>query len=139
MRKSAPRFTEEEWQRLLPLLQNIHIDRQQAAYRRLVMGTTFVEAGAPFGYSAQDVNFIVKSVLRWWEKLNSLPDKPKPPPGWVTLEVMVPRNHVDDVRRVVEALYPLPQAPALRARKSASQPVARKSNRSPAKTASRGR
>jgi len=107
-----PRLTEQEWKRLLPLLRNIDINRQQAAYSRLVLGTTLVKAGAPFGYSMQDVHYIVKTVLRWWEKLNELPSKPKPPNGWVSIELVVPRNHVDDVRRVIEALYPAPKVPA---------------------------
>jgi hypothetical protein len=62
--------------------------------------------------------------LRWWEKLNSLPEKPKPPPGWVALEVIVPRKHVGEVRRVVEALYPPPkpaESPASKATARASR------------------
>jgi hypothetical protein len=106
------RLTEQEWMRLVPLLKNIDINRQQAAYSRLVLGTTLAKAGAPFGYSMQDVHYIVKTVLRWWEKLNSLPSQPKPPSGWVSIELVVPRNHVDEVRRVVEALYPQPKAQA---------------------------
>ncbi|HEY2927991.1 hypothetical protein [Piscinibacter sp.] len=109
-----PQLTEQEWKRLLPLLKNIDINRQQAAYSRLVQGTTLVKAGEPFGYSMQDVHYIVKTVMRWWEKLNSLPDKPMPPRGWVAIELFVPRNHVDEVRRVVEALYPQPGADAKR-------------------------
>jgi hypothetical protein len=103
------RLTEQEWKRLVPLLRNIDINRQQAAYSRLVLGTTLVKAGEPFGYSVQDVHYIVKTVLRWWDKLNSLPSKPKPPNGWVSIELVVPRSHVDEVRRVVEALYPQPK------------------------------
>ena len=109
-----PQLTEQEWKRLLPLLKNIDINRQQAAYSRLVEGVTLVRAGEPFGYSKQDVNYIVKAVMRWWEKLNSMPDKPTPPRGWVAIELFVPRNHVDEVRRVVEALYPQPKANAKR-------------------------
>jgi hypothetical protein len=109
-----PQLTEQEWKRLLPLLKNIDINRQQAAYSRLVQGTTLVKAGEPFGYSMQDVHYIAKTVMRWWEKLNSLPDKPTPPRGWVALELFVPRKHVDEVRRVVEALYPPPKAIAKR-------------------------
>ena len=109
-----PQLTEQEWKRLVPLLRNIDINRQQAAYSRLVQGTTLVKAGEPFGYSTQDVHYIVKTVMRWWEKLNSLPSKPTPPRGWVALELFVPRNHVDEVRRVVEALYPQPKAIAKR-------------------------
>jgi len=52
--------------------------------------------------------------MRWWEKLNSIPDKPTPPRGWVAIELFVPRSHVDEVRRVVEALYPQPKANAKR-------------------------
>ena len=107
-------LTEQEWKRLLPLLKNIDINRQQAAYSRLVQGTTLVKAGEPFGYSMQDVHYIAKTVMRWWEKLNSLPDKPTPPRGWVAIELVVPRKHVDEVRRVVEALYPQPKAIATR-------------------------
>src|SRR5436853_1880098 len=99
----VPRLTEQEWKRLVPLLKNIDINRQQAAYGRLVRGLTLVKAGEPFGYSMQDVHYIVKTVMRWWEKLNSLPDKPLPPRGWVAIELVVPRKHVDEVRRVVEA------------------------------------
>jgi len=72
-----PVLTEREWTRLVPLLKNIEINRQQAAYNRLVAGMTLVKAGEPFGYSKQDVHVLVKAVLRWWEKLNSLPDKPE--------------------------------------------------------------
>ena len=46
--------------------------------------------------------------MKWYEKLNSTPDKPQPPKGWVAVEFFVPRNHVVDVRRVVEAMYPQP-------------------------------
>jgi len=105
-----PQLSEQEWKRLVPLLKNIDINRQQAAYSRLVLGTTLVKAGEPFGYSTQDVYYIVRTVMRWWEKLNSLPAKPALPRGWVALELVVPRNHVDEVRRVVEALYPQPKA-----------------------------
>jgi len=106
----VPQLTEQEWKRLVPLLKNIDINRQQAAYSRLVLGTTLVKAGEPFGYSTQDVFYIVKTVMRWWEKLNSLPAKPAPPRGWIALELVVPRKHVDEVRRVVAALYPQPKA-----------------------------
>src|SRR5436190_15367457 len=99
-----PQLTEQEWKRLVPLLKNIDINRQQAAYSRLVLGTTLVKAGEPFGYSTQDVYYIAKTVMRWWDKLNALPGKPKPPPGWVTIELVVPRSQVDSARRVVEAL-----------------------------------
>ena len=105
-----PQLTEQEWKRLVPLLKNIDINRQQAAYGRLVQGLTLIKAGEPFGYSMQDVHYIVKTVMRWWEKLNSLPDKPAPPRGWVVIELAVPRKHVDEVRRVVEALYPQSKA-----------------------------
>src|SRR5438034_1695688 len=111
-RTRMPQLTEQEWKRLVPLLKNIDINRQQAAYSRLVQGTTLVKAGEPFGYSTQDVYYIVKTVMRWWEKLTSLPSKPAPPRGWVALELFVPRNHVDEVRRVVAALYPQPRADA---------------------------
>ena len=128
-------LTEDDWRRLLTLLRNIDINRQQAAYRRLVQGHTLVESGSAFGYSAQDVNFIVKSVMRWWEKLNSMPDKPKPPPGWVSLELIVPRKHVDEVRRVVEALYPQPKPLAA----PASKVPERKASTVASKAASRRR
>jgi hypothetical protein len=120
-----PQLTESEWQRLVPLLRNIDINRQQAAYLRIVQGHTLAESGSMFGYSPQDVSFIVKSVMRWWEKLNSMPDKPKPPRGWVALELIVPRKHVDDVRRVVEALYPHPEVKTSSHAKVAS-PTSRK-------------
>ena len=107
-----PQLAEQEWKRLVPLLKNIDINRQQAAYSRLVLGTTLIKAGEPFGYSTQDVHYIVKTVMRWWEKLTSLPSKPVPPRGWVAIELFVPRKHVDEVRRVVEALYPQPKANA---------------------------
>jgi hypothetical protein len=102
------RLTEQEWRRLEPLLQNIKPDRQEAARRRLVEGLTLSAAGEPFGYSKSDVSYIVKLVLRWWEKLGNLPEKPKPPAGWTVVELMVPRRRVDEVRRLVEALYPRP-------------------------------
>ena len=107
-----PFLTEQEWNRVLPLLGNIDSKRQQAAYNRLVLGMTLVDAGAPFGYSKQAVDGIVKAVLRWQEKLNGVSDKPKPPPGWVTVEFVVPRKKVDEVRRVVEAICPAPQVPS---------------------------
>lgn len=112
-------LTEQEWKRLLPLLKNIDPNRQQAAYNRLVLGTTLVKAGELYGYSRQDVNLIVKAVMKWYEKLNSMPDKPKPPKGWVAVEFFVPRNHVTDVRRVVEAMYPQPK-PAPEAKEKGS-------------------
>jgi hypothetical protein len=105
-----PRLTEEEWQRLLPLLKNIDVNRQQAAYNRLVKGLTLVKAGEAYGYSRQDVNIIVNAVMRWYDKLMSMPEKPAPPRGWVRVEFFVPRRHVEEVRRVVDALYPQPVA-----------------------------
>ena len=105
-------LTEQEWKRVEPLLKNIDVNRQRAAYNRLVCGMTLAAAGEPFGYSRQDVNLIVKAVLKWYDKLNSMPDKPKPPKGWVAVEFFVPRNRVDDARRVIEALYPQPQTEA---------------------------
>jgi hypothetical protein len=113
-----PQLTEQEWKRLEPLLHNIDINRQQAAYNRVVLGLTFVKAGEPFGYSRQDVAIMVKAVMKWWDKLNSLPDKPKPPPRWVAVEVFVPRRHADEVRRIVQALYPLPKPATLPAKKA---------------------
>jgi hypothetical protein len=101
-------LTEQEWKRVQPLLKNIDIHRQEAAYNRLVKGMTLAKAGEPYGYSRQDVNLIVMAVMKWYEKLNALPEKPKPPKGWVAVEFFVPRNHVVDVRRVVEAMYPQP-------------------------------
>lgn len=105
-------LTEQEWKRVEPLLKNIDVNRQHAAYNRLVCGMTLAAAGEPFGYSRQDVNLIVKAVLKWYEKLNSMPDKPKAPKGWVAVEFFVPRNHVEDARRVIEAMYPPPVAAA---------------------------
>ena len=70
-----PQLTEQEWKRLLPLLKNIDINRQQAAYSRLVLGTTLVRAGEPFGYSTQDVYYVVKTVMRWWDRFNSLAEQ----------------------------------------------------------------
>ena len=124
-----PRLTEQEWKRLAPLLKNIDINRQQAAHSRLVQGTTLVKAGEPFGYSTQDVYYIVKTVMRWWDKLNSLPSKPAPPRGWVALELFVPRNHVDEVRRVVEALYPQPRVTTRRSGPAATRIHAAKESR----------
>ena len=90
----------------------------------MVLGTTLVKAGEPFGYSTQDVYYIAKTVMRWWDKLNALPGKPKPPPGWVTIELVVPRSQVDSARRVVEALYPLPtKQPKERTRIGKSSPA----------------
>jgi hypothetical protein len=126
-RSHVPVLTEQDWHRLVPLLKNIDINRQQAAYNRLVIGMTLVQAGKPFGYSKQDVYAIVKAVLRWWDKLTSLPDRPKPPRGWVAVEFFLPRARVDEVRRVVEALCPQPAAPAptARQRRAAARPTSR--------------
>jgi hypothetical protein len=112
-----PILTDPEWQRVAPLLKNIDVNRQLAAYNRLVLGMTLVQSGEPFGYSKQDVSTICKAVMKWWDKLNSIPDKPLPPRGWVAVEFLVPRNQVDEVRRVVEALCPQPKAaPAKKSR-----------------------
>lgn len=107
-----PQLTEEEWKRLLPLLDNIKPERQQAAYNRLVKGMTLVKSGELYGYSRQDVNIIVNRVMEKHAKLASMPDKPKPPRGWVAVEFVIPRNQIDDVRRVVEAMCPQPQSSA---------------------------
>jgi hypothetical protein len=117
-------LTEHDWARVLPLLRNIDPKRQQAAYNRLVLGMTLVEAGAPFGYSKQNVDVACKAVMRWLDKLNSAPDKPTPPPGWVAVEFVVPRNRVDEVRRVVEAMCPAPATSASSSRKRATAPAA---------------
>jgi hypothetical protein len=101
---APPVLTDEDWHRLEPLLRNIDPRRRQAAYSRLVLGSTLLEAGAAFGYSKQDVSMIVKAVLRWWERLQAIPEEAKPPTGWVSLHLLVPAKRVDDVRRVVEAL-----------------------------------
>lgn len=97
-------LTEAEWRRLEPLLKNIEPRRQLAAYNRLVMGWPLVDAGAHASMSKQDVAMVVKAVLRWWDRLQEIPEEPQPPPGWVALHVHVPRHRVDDVRRVVDAL-----------------------------------
>jgi len=107
-------LTDPEWNRVLPLLGNIDPRRRQAAYSRLVLGMTLVEAGAPFGYKKQAVEGAVKAVIRWWEKLNGVSDKPKPPRGWVSVEFVVPQKRVDEVRRVVEAMCPPPETPPKR-------------------------
>jgi len=121
---SSPKsvLTEQDWQRLLPLLSNIDPHRQQAAYNRLVLGMKLVEAGEPFGYSKQNVEVAVKAVLRWWDKLNRVPGKPKPPSGWVALELVVPRNRVDEVRRVVEALCPPRPGPEAKRARAGAKP-----------------
>jgi len=123
------RLTADEWQRVLPLLKNIKPERREAARRRLVEGVTLVDAGAPFGYSKADVSYIVRLVMRWWEKLDAMPEKPRPPPGWVHVELMVPRRHVDEVRRVVAALYPPPEPLAARKLRAASKSAAVKPSR----------
>jgi hypothetical protein len=105
-----PQLTEEEWKRVLPLLSNIKPERQQAAYNRLVKGMTMAKSGELYGYSRQDVNIIVNRVLDKHTKLASMPDKPKPPRGWVALEFFIPRSQVEEVRRVVEAMCPQPSA-----------------------------
>lgn len=107
-----PQLTEEEWKRLLPLLENIKPERQHAAYNRLVRGMTLARAGELYGYSRQDVNIIVNQVLKHHEKLAATPEKPKPPRGWITVEFVVPQKQVDEVRRVVEALCPQPVSEA---------------------------
>jgi hypothetical protein len=88
----------------VPLLKNIHPKRQRAAYNRLVLGWTLVSSGEPFGFSKQDVAMIAKAVLRWWGRLQEAPERPEAPPGWVAVQFFVPRQRVDDVRRVVDAL-----------------------------------
>jgi hypothetical protein len=115
-----PTLTDPEWRRVAPLLKNIEVNRQQAAYNRLVLGMTLVQSGESFGYSKQDVNIICKAVMKWWDKLNSIPDKPLPPRGWVAVEFFVPRAQVDEVRRVVEALCPQPKAAPAKKSKSRS-------------------
>ena len=107
-----PQLTEQEWKRVLPLLDNIKPERRQSAYNRLVKGMTLVKSGELYGYSRQDVNLIVNAVLRKHAKLMSMPESPPPPRGWTRIEFMVPRRHVDEIRRVVEALYPQPKAAA---------------------------
>lgn len=104
-----PTLTEQQWKQVEPLLRNIDARRQAAAYNRLVKGMTLAAAGEPYGYSRQDVALIVKAVMRWRDKLAGLPDRPRPPRGWVAVEFIVPRHRVEDVRRVVEALYPQPR------------------------------
>lgn len=103
-------LTEQEWKRVLPLLDNHKPERRQAAYNRLVKGLTLAKSGELYGYSRQDVNIIVNAVLRKHAKLMSMPDPPPVPRGWLRIELVVPRRHVSEVRRVVEALYPQPVA-----------------------------
>jgi hypothetical protein len=132
-----PILSDPEWNRVLPLLGNIDPKRQQAAYNRLVLGMTLVEAGAPFGYSKQAVDGAVKAVMRWWEKLNGASDKPRPPRGWVAVEFIVPQKKLDEVRRVVEAMCPPLKAPPKR--QAASKPGAPKAKARPSAGAARRR
>lgn len=101
-------LTEQEWERVLPLLENVKAERRQAAYNRLVKGMTLAKAGEPYGYTRQDVSELASRVLDKHAKLTSIP-QPAAPRGWVRIELVVPRRHVIDVRRMVEALYPPPQ------------------------------
>lgn len=102
-------LTDEEWQRLLPLLHNIKPERQQAAYNRLVKGMTYVKAGELYGYSRQDVNTIVQSVLKKHAQVMSMPQTGPVPRGWIRVEFVVPRRKVDEVRRVVAAMCAQPE------------------------------
>ena len=101
-------LTEQEWKRVLPLLENIKPERQQAAYNRLVKNMTLVKAGEPYGYSRQDVNKLCDSVLRKHAKLMNEPEKFSVPSGWTRVTFVVPRRHLAEVRRIVEALHPQP-------------------------------
>jgi hypothetical protein len=121
-----PQLTEEDWKRLLPLLNNIKPERQQAAFNRLVKGMTLAKSGELYGYSRQDVNYLVNVMLEKHAKLNSMPEKPKPPRGWVAVEFFVPKNHVDDVRRVVQAMYPQPKGERKEKRPQLSRARSRK-------------
>lgn len=113
-----PQLTEQEWKRLLPLLDNVKVERRQAAYNRLVKGMTLVKAGELYGYSRQDVNIISNLALRKHAKLLSMPAPAPVPSGWIRVEFVVPRRHVDDVRRVVEAMHPPPPKPTTVAAKA---------------------
>lgn len=104
-----PQLTEQEWKRLLPLLDNIKPERQQAAYNRMVKGMTLVKAGELYGYTRQDVNTIVQRVLDKHAKLMSMPEPVPVPRGWIRVEFLVPRRQVDEVRRVVAAMCPQPE------------------------------
>ncbi|MDQ6779730.1 MAG: transcriptional regulator KorA [Candidatus Eremiobacteraeota bacterium] len=106
-----PLLTEQEWKRLLPLLANVKVERRQTAYNRLVNGMTLAKAGEAYGYSRQDVRVLANAVLRKQARLNSMPEPAAVPRGWIRMEFVVPRRHVDDVRRVIEALYPQPLKP----------------------------
>lgn len=101
-------LTDDDWKRVEPLLKNIDPKRQRAAYQHLVLGQTMTAAGAPWGYTRQDVNAICKAVLRWFETLKASPQRRAPPKGWVSVEVMVPRDRADEVRRLVAAMFPSP-------------------------------
>lgn len=104
-----PQLTEQEWKRVLPLLDNIKPERRQAAYNRMVTGMTLVKAGEPYGYTRQDVNTIVHRVLDKHAKLMSMPEPAPTPRGWIRIELVVPRRQVDEVRRVVAAMCPQPE------------------------------
>lgn len=104
-------LTDDDWKRVEPLLKNIDPKRQRAAYQHLVRGETMTAAGAPWGYTRQDVNVICKAVLRWFETLQAIPQRPAPPKGWVSLAVVVPRDRADEVRRLVAAMFPRPVDP----------------------------
>lgn len=82
---------------------------------------TLVKSGELYGYSRQDVNIIANLVPRKHAKLLSMPEPTPVPRGWIRVELVVPRRHVNDVRRVVAAMYPLPQAPDA-AKHEAKQP-----------------
>jgi hypothetical protein len=105
-------LTEQEWKRLLPLLDNIKPERQQAAYNRLVKGMTLVKAGELYGYTRQDVNTIVQRVLDKHGKLMSMPHAAPVPRGWIKVEFLLPRRQVDEVRRVIAAMCPPPEPAA---------------------------
>ncbi len=113
-------LTDDDWKRVEPLLKNIDPKRQRAAYQHLVRGETMTAAGAPWGYTRQDVNVICKAVLRWFETLQAIPQRPTPPKGWVTVEVTVPRDRADEVRRLVAAMFPSPVEPPKRPARGSS-------------------
>lgn len=120
-------LTEEEWRRVLPLLHNIKPERQQAAYNRLVKGMTYMKAGELYGYTRQDVNTIVQSVLRKHAQVMSMPQAAPVPRGWIRVEFVVPRRKVDEVRRVVNAMCARPEPVAAPAENRPARSRARRS------------
>ena len=106
MAKSRIQMTEQEWQRVLPLMGSIAPERLDAAHKHLVKGLSLARAGEAAGMFRQGVHDVVHRVL---SKSLALAESDSAAhggvrQGWLRLTVDVPKPMARYVRRFAAAV-----------------------------------